>query len=189
MLRDEKVAIAAIGICLLAGKVIELHLTRSAGKLLLPILLVFFMFCVFGLVGVVTKWRQRRWRAIIPLAVCVFAVVIFLPLERLLRQVEFAWALPSYERVVTQMQSGSIPVADGLNEIPEAEPEARLVFSVLAEKTANGVLMVEFDPEGNMLRHFAYLYSSSGVIEPGSQMDSQWPERREIRRGWFSVSN
>ena len=64
------------------------------------------------------------------------------------------------------MQSGSIPVADGLNEIPEAETEARLVFSVLAEKTANGVLMVEFDPEGNMLRHFAYLYSSSGVIDP-----------------------
>jgi hypothetical protein len=88
------------------------------------------------------------------------------------------------------MESGSIVVSDKFDRIPQAETEARLVYRVFAEKDTNGVLMVEFDTEsGFPVKHSGYLYSSSGTIEPGSQMDSRWTFRQEVKSRWFYISD
>jgi hypothetical protein len=154
-----------------------------------------FFLCFVGgggasLVCIVSEWRQRRWRSLIPLAACVIAFFLSGILVRTARHFVFVWALPSYEAVVHQMESGSILVSTNFDNIPQAESEARLVYRVFAQREADGVLMVEFDTEsGFPVKHSGYLYSSSGVIVPGSRMDSRWPVRRELRSRWFYVSD
>ena len=156
----------------------------------LPLVLLFFAAVVTSLACVFTGWRQQRWRSMIPLLACVIAFFLSGKLVRTARHFVFVWALPSYEAVIRQMESGSIPVSANLNRIPRAEPGARWVYRVFAARNANGVLMVEFLTEtGFPVKHSGYLYSSSGVIEPGSEVDSRWPIRHEVRSKWFFISD
>jgi NADH:ubiquinone oxidoreductase subunit K len=156
----------------------------------LPLALLFFAAIGTSLVCVFAGWRQCRWRSVLPLASCVIAVFLSGMLVRTARHFVFVWALPSYEAVVHQMESGSILVTTNFDNIPQAESEARLVYRVFAQRETNGVLMVEFDMEsGFPVKHSGYLYSSSGVIEPGSRMDSRWPIRQEVRSRWFYISD
>ena len=156
----------------------------------LPLALLFFAAIVVSLGCVFFEWRQHRWRSIVPLASCVIAAFLSGMLVRTARHFVFAWALPSYEVVVHQMESGSILVSTNFANIPRAEAEARLAYRVFAQRDTNGVLVVEFDTEsGFPVKHSGYLYSSSGVIEPGSRMDSRWPIRQELRSRWFYISD
>ena len=155
-----------------------------------PLFLCFVSGIVASFVCIVSEWRQRRWRSMIPLSACVVAFFLSGMLVRTARHFVFVWALPSYEAVVHQMESGSILVSTKFDNIPRAESEARLVYRVFAQRDTNGVLMVEFDTEsGFPVKHSGYLYSSSGVIQPGSRMDSRWPIRQELRSRWFYISD
>jgi hypothetical protein len=158
--------------------------------LTLPLVLLFFAATVASLVCGFAEWRERRWRSLVPLAACVVAFFLSGMLVRITRHLVFVWALPSYETVVQQMESGSIPLSVGFTNVPQAEAEARLAYQVFAEKSSNGVLMVEFDTEsGFPSKHSGCLYSSAGAIVPGSRMDSRWRIREELRSRWFYVSD
>ncbi len=86
---------------------------RTSNGVLLGLLLSLFWFCVslYGVVLVFIEWRQRRWRALLPLTACVATMAIFGPLARLITPVLFAWSLPSYEAIVRQVESGTIPLS------------------------------------------------------------------------------
>ena len=118
------------------------------------------------------------------------SIFLSLNLAQPFRHLVFAhYLLPSYEAVVHEVESGAIPLSLGSQELPQAESEARLVFSVWAEKCDNGVVMTGFLTEDcGYAYHGAYIFSSSGKIEPGSGMDSQWPNKTEVGKGWFYVS-
>jgi hypothetical protein len=164
--------------------------TPLSQLLSLPLALLFFAAGIRGLICVFTEWRQRHWRSLFPLATCVIEFFLSGMLVRIAGHFLFVWALPSYEAVVQQIESGRIPVSVGFDRLPQAESEARLVYYLYAEKDVNGVLMVEFDTEsGFPVKHSGYLYSSSGAIEPGSRMNSRWPIREKLRNRWFYVSN
>ena len=72
------------------------------------------------------------------------AIVATLVVGRAVKQALFAWALPSYQQVVSDIQSGRIAAPDEFSRIPEAESRARLTYAVFVEHQANGTLAVEF---------------------------------------------
>ena len=158
--------------------------------LIIPLSICFFAAIIISFVCIFTEWRQRRWRSLLPFTACVLSVVVSCVLVQTIRPVIFAWSLPSYEAVIQQIESGKIPVSDKLNLIPQAKFKARLVYAVFAQKDTNGVLSVAFFTEGGFpVKHSGYLYSSSGVVEPGSPADSEWPIRHEVRKKWFYISD
>jgi hypothetical protein len=114
-----------------------------------------------SLVLVFTRWRQERWRSIIPIGACALAVVLAPEVGGLIQQFLFIRSLPHYESTVRQMESGSIPVSAELRRVPQAEGAS--AYAVLAQRT-NGVLCVEFLTGGGFpVKHSGYLYCSTGI--------------------------
>jgi hypothetical protein len=156
----------------------------------IPVMLCFFVAFAVSIVCIFNEWRERRWRSFVPFAVCLLSVVASIAVVRIVRHEIFVRSLPSYEVVVRQMESGSIPVSTDLNPVPRAVPLAHLAYAVLAQKGTNGTLTVEFLTErGFPVKHSGYLYVSSGVIERGSTEDLRWPIRHEERPRWFYISD
>jgi hypothetical protein len=156
----------------------------------LPATLCFLAAVVISIFCIFSEWRRRRWLALLPFAVCVLSVVLSSAIVRTIRHAIFVRSLPSYEAVVRQMESGSIPVSTNLSLVPQAVPLAHLAYAVLAEKGSGGVLTVEILTEGGFpVKHSGYLYVSSGVVKPGSMEDSRWSIRNEERPKWFYISD
>jgi len=154
-------------------------------SILLTLALLVFGFISF--VFVFLLWRQERWRSLIPVGACALVVLLAPEVGGLIRQFMFDRSLPRYESIIRQMESGSLPVSAELRRVPQVE--SSLAYAVLAQRT-NGVLSVEFlTGSGFPVKHSGYLYCSSGLIERGSQMDSRWPMRREVRPLWFRISD
>src|SRR5207244_13650063 len=102
-----------------------------------------------------------------------------IPIGRLVSHAVFAWSLPSYERVVQQIESGSIPVSAEFAKIRQAEREARLAYGVFAGKDTNGILTVVFFTEsGFPALHSGYMYRSSGEMSSG--LESRWPINQKL---------
>jgi hypothetical protein len=152
---------------------------------------MFLAALVFSLVCIVTEWRQRRWRSLIPLALWVIALFASGVLIRGVDRLLFLWSFPSYQRIVQEIEEGKVPVYPEVdNSLLEPENKARFAYLVFAEKDTEGILTVEFITEsGFPAKHSGYLYVSSGNIEPGSRMDSRWPIREKVKDNWFWVSN
>jgi hypothetical protein len=188
MSRAGKFVVVASVIWLVANEAIAAHRTSISVLLGVFSSLCFLGVIVFSLVLSFTDWQQRRWRALLPLAACVVAIAIFLPLGRLITDAVFDWSLPSYEAIVQQVESGSIPTSVEFSEMPQAERQARLAYGVFAQKDTNGVVRVMFFTEsGFPALHSGYLYTSSG--EPGSGVESRWPTVHKVRNKWFYISN
>jgi len=188
MSRAGKFVVLASVVWLAAAETIAAHRTTGLVFLGLLISLCFLAVTVLGLVRAFTEWRQRRWRAVLPLAACVFAVSIFMPLGRLITHAVFDWSFPSYEAVVRRVESGSIPSSTEVSDITQAARGARLAYRVLAQKGTNGVVMVMFFTEsGFPALHSGYMYSSSG--EPVSGFESRWPTVEKVKSNWFYISN
>jgi hypothetical protein len=184
------VVVVSVIWCLVSAAYFARRASLLLQLLILPLSLLFFAAIICGLVCAFAEWWQRCWRSMFPLAACVIAFFLSWILVLTARHFIFLWALPSYEVVVRQIESGRIPMSVGFDRLPQAESEARLVYTVYAEKDVNGVLMVEFLTEsGFPVKHSGYLYSSSGAIEPGSLMNSRWPIRQELRKWWFYISD
>jgi hypothetical protein len=188
MSRAGKFVVVASVVWLLASEAIAAHRTTALVFLGMFIDLCFLGVAVFGLVHAISEWRQRRWRAVLPLAACGLAVAVSVPCGRMISRAMFDWALPSYEAVVRQVESGVIPASSEFSELPQAEQQVRLAYGVFAQKDSNRVVRVIFFTEsGFPALHSGYLYSSSG--EPGLGIESRWPTVEKIRNNWFYISN
>jgi hypothetical protein len=155
--------------------------------LLLPFMLVA---CLTSLVLVFTRWKRHRFFALLPLAACLVSLVAPLELARPIRAALRAWAFPSYERLVARIESGDIEAPSRLARMPGLESEARLAYAVFAERDSDSVLTVEILTEGGFpVRHSGYLYCSRGAIAPGSHSEQRWKRRKEIGKGWYSISD
>jgi hypothetical protein len=156
--------------------------------LFIPLFIIGVVGAIFAFISIFKRWRKHRWLSLIPLAVCLVSLFLAPRLVEPARSALFVLSLPSYEAVVHRVESGSISLDNGYQTLPEAKSEVWLTYSVGAEKCADGVVMIEFMTEEVPLTMAAgYVYTSSGSIEPGSDMDSIWPVRRQVRPGWFYV--
>lgn len=152
------------------------------------ICLCFLGVAVYGVVVAFAGWRQRHWKAVLPLVTCLLAVAVFRPVAILTRQAVFAWALPSYEAVVRQVESGGIPATAKFASLPQAERQARLTYGVFGSKEPSGKISIMFfTDEGFPALHSGYFYDSSG--EPGPGMELRWPIVERVRGNWFYFSN
>ena len=132
---------------------------------------------------VFTQWQSERWRAGIPLVSCILAVVIAPDLGSGIRSLMFKWSLPRYEALIHRIESGNVRVSNEWQKIEEANGLAP--YGVAAKRGSNDVLMVEFRfGAGFPVKHSAYLYCSSGVID-----HSEYRRGYAIRPKWFQVSD
>jgi hypothetical protein len=103
-------------------------------------------------------------------------------------QYKFNHALPGYEAIIRKMDTGSILVSSVRGTIPEAETGD--TYRVFAYREPSGTLSVEFfNGVGFPVKHSGYLFSSSGVIEPGSTADGRWHGSPQIRSNWFAIGD
>ena len=190
MSRSGKFVIIVAVIWLICATVFFSHRTLISQLLTLPVFPCFLVAGVISIVCIFREWRQRRWLSLVPFASCVLAFEISGAVSHRIRHAIFIESLPSYEAVVRQMESGSIPVSTNLSPVPQAVPLAHLAYAVLAQKDTSGDLTVEFLTEGGFpVKHSGYLYISSGVVKQDSMEDERWPFRHEERPRWFYISD
>ena len=190
MSRFDKVTIWMAAFAFVAITAFAVHRTPLSQLISLPILLGFLLLVCVSFARVFTRWRARRWRALIPLGACAAAIIAIMVVGRLVSRTLFAWALPSYEHVIGDIQSGRIAVSDKFIRIPEAESSARLTYAVFAQRQPNGSLFVEFLTErGFPVKHSGYLYASSDHIDDAAFIRSRWPITSHMREHWFYISD
>lgn len=190
MSRLGKFVVAVAIIWFIGATAFGSHRTTVTQLLTLPLVPLLLIAVLAGVVCIFTEWRNRKWRAVVPLAACILSIFASNLFVRCIRRALFAYSLPSYEQVVHRIESGEILVSTNRTEIPQATATARLTWAVFAQKNTNGVLTVEFMTEqGFPVKHSGYLYSSSGAIERGSEADSHWPIRNQQRPHWFYISD
>jgi hypothetical protein len=146
------------------------------------------VFCAVSFVRIFTRWKRESWRSAIPFLVCVVAVFAAEVGGNSLRSFLFMRALPRYESVIREIETGTFPVKNGETvAIPRKEETG--AYAIFAYRT-NGVLAVEFLTGGGFpVKHSGYLYSSSGVVERGSIAQRRWPRRTKVRPLWFRISD
>lgn len=158
--------------------------TQLLTMLLTPALLGFGL---ANLVLVLRRWFQMHLRNVIPFGVCALTMVLAPFVGTEIRQHLFRSALPKFESVIQQLESGKIPVTVEFNRVLQSEDG--IGYSVSALRT-NDVLYVEFLAGGSfLLKHSGYLYTSSGDVMRGSVMDLRWPRRRMEQPGWYRISD
>jgi hypothetical protein len=190
MSRSGKFVVVTSVVWLVVCTVYGAHRTPTLQLISAPVALCFLAALVVSVVYIFSEWRMRRWLSLLPFFICVFSVVLSSALVQMIRHIIFVRSLPGYEAVVQQMKSGSIPVSTNLDLIPQARAEAPSAYAVFAREDTNGDLMVEFLMEaGFPVKHSGYLYSSSGIVAPGSPEDLRWPIRGEERPKWFYISD
>jgi hypothetical protein len=150
----------------------------------IPLALWFLVGVVAAIAVLLTEWHRLRWRSLTPLGTCLGSFFLALPLVHLSRHLAFLWALPSYEAVVKQIETGAISVSPSGTIIEGVQ--ARMAFRILAARTVDGSLTVEFITElGFPVLHSGYLYSSKGSIDS----DPRWPIHEEVRKNWYFISD
>lgn len=143
---------------------------------------------LIALVRMVTGWPRDGWRVLVPPVICATAVIASMVTGPALQRAAFHRSLPAFEAVIRQMESGPIPVTTELRRIPQAE--SSLVPAVLARRTTNGVLIVEFlTGFGFPAKHSGYLYCSSTNRDLRSDPDHRWARFRQWEPHWFRISD
>lgn len=163
MSRGGKFVTGAAVVCFVADEAITAHRTGGLMLLGLAVTLVFLAATILGFGLAFAEWRELRWRAVLPVATCIFLISIHNPLGRLISRAVFSWSLPSYEAVVRRVESGSIPAHAEISDITPQAREARLACTVFARKDTNGMVSVMFMTQsGFPALHSGYMYCSSG---------------------------
>ena len=152
--------------------------------------MVFVVAILFSFIAMIARWRQLGPSAGRSFLFCVAIAFLATRVIGPIRNVLFARALPSYEAVVSDIATGHLPTTGNFGQVPQAVARSKMTWQVWQEKTTTGVLMVEFDTERSFpAQHSGYVYSASGIIEPGSQMASRWHLKHRLRDHWFFVSD
>jgi hypothetical protein len=164
--------------------------TNSALQLVAMVASLFYLMALLAsVVHLFAKCRKLRWRSLIPLAVCGAAFLFTVRMARVTRDFLFVRSFPNYEAVVHEIESGAIPISSKASRISPAEAQTG-AYRVFASRDNKDVLFVEFWTGGGFpVKHSGYLYVSSGVVEPGSFEDSNWPVKRREKAQWFYVSD
>ena len=190
MARREKIILTIALVWAVAYVSYAVHRTPTLDTPSFLLTILFGVALLFTFIDMLAHLGQRGPIAARTFALCIAIVFVAWQVIGPIRSALFARARPSYEAVVADIAAGRLPTDENFAQIPQAVTRAKMTWQVWQEKTSTGVLMVEFDTERAFpVLHSAYLYSSSGIIEPGSQMSSRWRFQHKLRDHWFFVSD
>ena len=133
-------------------------------------------------------WRRWRFRALIPLAVCIATDVVTRTVSHPLLEAGFERVMPRYTEIIQQMEVGQILVANTPKRVVLSGKQAELAYAVWADKATNGILTVTFIVGGGFpVKHWVYLYRSSGENPPEAWwIENEWMGRR-LSDKWFYI--
>jgi hypothetical protein len=164
--------------------VFAVRMTPASQLLLFVSMFAWFLALIGGVMFSFSAWKEMRFRALVPLGVCLITVPCASVVARGAMAFQFSRQLPSFERAVSEIKAKNIPAGTNAT-IPNNS--ALLVF---AERTSAGQLQVEFVTGlGFPVKHSGYLYAENGIIEAGSLLESRWPYTSRVRPQWFHVSD
>jgi len=143
--------------------------------------------------SLIFAWTQRkelRILALVPLVIWLGSCQASTLIGIRSRRAQFERDLPKYAALVEKVRGVETFTQGNVGSIPLSEADRKVVYSLLAERSTNGVLTVELLTGGGYpLHHSGYLYTSSGVIQPGSIFDSRWPSRTQMAANWFHIGD
>lgn len=103
---------------------------------------------------------------------------------------EFTSRLPFFQSVISDLEHSDAVPSTSLTKVPVPKGARNLVYSILAQRLADGRLAVEFLTGGSFpVKHRGFLFLSSGGIEDFPQMASRWPGREPVRDHWFYIAD
>lgn len=101
----------------------------------------------------------------------------------------FQRKLPSFQKIISQLQS-SEAILSSLTDIPVPDHAQNEIYSILAQRLADGRLAVEFLTGGGFpVKHRGFLFLSSGSIEDFPQVASRWPRREPLQDHWLYIGD
>ena len=152
---------------------------------LLVALLMWLSVFIGSILFAIQSWRKLRLLGFIPLAVCLVTIPAATVSGEVAQAIQFRSQLPKFDAVITQIKERDIPSGSGRVRI-----HSDVANFVVAERTSHGNLQVEFVTDGGLpVKHVGYLYTETGLLEPGSVMAKWWPYTRQVRPKWLRVSD
>ena len=102
-------------------------------------------------------------------------------------EVGFTRVMPRYAALVQKMEAGQIVVSNTPTRVVLSAKDADLAYAVWAAKSTNGILTVTFVVGGSFpVKHWGYLYCSSGEVPPGWWEDNDWMGM-PLHDKWFYI--
>ncbi|MEI9865475.1 MAG: hypothetical protein WDN00_13190 [Limisphaerales bacterium] len=156
--------------------------------LTMPVSVAYFGAWIASIVCVFIGWRRWRFRAFIPVAVCMATLVVTNSVSPRLMDAGFARVMPRYTALIQQMDGGQMVVSNISTRVVLSGLDAELAYVVWADRETNGVLTATFFVGGGFpVKHWGYLYRSSGENPPRDWwIKNDWMGRR-LNDKWFYI--
>jgi hypothetical protein len=104
------------------------------------------------------------------------------------RELRFALDLPTYEAIVARRDVQELAPGTKLDPLTLSESESAGIYRAGAERTADGTLLVEtWNGSGWPVRHFGYLYTSSGTMPEAAGVRERIFSHYRVRPHWLRL--
>ncbi len=183
--------IAVAGICV--GFAIPLFLfaghANSLAQLASMLMLPIWLLAVLVSVGLaIVRARREGTRALIPLALCMAALVIPLLMAWPTRSAIHAWTLPQCRALVRRMESGAVTLPEsGRMRLADDQVQIDFAYSAFVERLPDTTLMLEiFTEDAFPVTHGGYFYFSTKDSASRVSLAHKLRARKDLGGGWFT---
>ena len=183
--------IIAIAVIWILGRVFFMaHTTADVQLVTMGLTIVFVGAIAASVVALVREWRTLSWVAALPLAACLAAVPVSSIAGDAARAMQFAMALPDYEKVVARQDVQALQPGARIESLDLSPSERSGIDWAGAQRTPGGMLVVEFATgSGFPVKHSGYVYTSTETVTGGLATQKTWPYQSPVRAHWYEVSN
>jgi hypothetical protein len=143
-------------------------------------------------VVLVRDWVRNRVQALFGGGLVTVVILVIPRLVHELATTRFEQVRPQLEQVVEDIRQDRSVATNQLSLLPKASTNSTVTYAVLARRTPDTGLTVEFLTRARFpVKHAGYLFESTGV--PSAQSKERWPRCSTIGRRtgntWFRISD
>lgn len=137
---------------------------------------------------ILDAWPHYKVRSLIPAVIAGFVGLAGIVAGELGPAIQFRRYLPEMKRTVEELTGNPAFQTNHIYKVAGLEQRHPWAYGVFLVEQPVGPKNVEFFyGAGFPVKHTAYLYCPSGVIEPGSTTAKRWHRRRSVATNWFIV--